>query len=866
MARGPFPTGDFGRRTSEGVLGGDIGAPAAGAAAGVAAAARGFGRELRDMSERVLKREGEADAAKVIAAAAEFGQTPALRQGGGLDDQAYNGVMREHLLTQRMGAFDDALTEVEIANPDDVGRFTDAAGVVRQAFRDKRTGDALFDSAFEREAVVRTQASLRRVRQGQERVRVERVRGAYRDAMVQGETLLGQSIATAGFDDQGIELVGQSLTQFLDRQVQWGPREAFSLGGVEFAADPSRHGVVGLEEMTQQFHQTQLRARSAWLDRAVELTPDAATARAMVGQVQEQWAAGNPAFAGLDAQDMNQLVGRLESTVSRKSTGEGAARTAAGAQLRDLMTAAEYGADYDIDQMKALAQASGDPGLAAQVEFGLRHGFGVTPASLRSNAPVGGGFDGFAAFLLDELEGSGLVADDNGAGRAKWGITERNHPEEFVNGLPDRSRGHAVARQYWDAVNGDRLPPALANVAAAAAYNAGPTRAREWLAASGGDVERFLDLEMAFKEGLVQRNPAKYASSMNGWRRRDGLLRGRARQIAASERAAEGYATDPIGFARGNNKRDAMAWVPEFDINRLFGGGPEAGAFIRDRLALGRQLNTRSGVPVAVFDRAELATIKDRIEGDPAAVVGLVTTAMETDGVDGEGVRVMLGQLGMAGTASADLHLGWLATENSTRGIAAKVVQGRSLRVGGAKDVDFGAGEDSIADVARRYAPALAMQPDLYAAIQATARDMAIADEARGQRQSAEAYVNSALGATRSGGRTYGGLARVNGADTLAPTWLRNDYLDDALEIAARDWEARGIGPTYSNGQPIPARVLRGYRLKAAPSGNYRLVNTAGQELPARSGHPFEFDIEARGFRDRLKRALPGSVLPEGGR
>ena len=421
MARGPFPTGDFGRRTSEGVIGGDIGAPSAGAAAGVAAAARGFGRELRDMSERVLKREGETDAARAVTAAAEFGQTPALRQGFGVDDQAYNSVMREHLVTQRLTVFDEELTKAEIANPNDVDRFTEAAGVLRQAFRDNRTGDPLLDSTLEREATVRSAASLRRVRVGQERVRVDRVRSAYRDVGVQGETLLGQSIATAGFDDQGIELVGQGLTQHLERLARFGPREAFTIGGVEFEADPTRHGVVGAEELAQQFHQTQLRTRAAWLDNAVELSPDAATARALVGQVQEQYAAGNPAFVGLDAQDMNQIVGRLDNTVARKATGEGAMKTAAAAQLRDLMTAAEYGGGIRRRSDAGSGAGVGRSGSGGPGGLGVKHGFGVTPASVRSNAPVGGGYDGWVNFLLDDLEGPGFVADDNGAGPRAMG-------------------------------------------------------------------------------------------------------------------------------------------------------------------------------------------------------------------------------------------------------------------------------------------------------------------------------------------------------------------------------------------------------------------------------------------------------------
>jgi len=292
----------------------------------------------------------------------------------------------------------------------------------------------------------------------------------------------------------------------------------------------------------------------------------------------------------------------------------------------------------------------------------------------------------------------------------------------------------------------------------------------------------------------------------------------------------------------------------------VFGDGVGTwGAAMRSRRATGRELARRDGVPARMLASEEVAFYKAEFERRPEAVVQFATASALALG--GAAARDLLGELSRGGVAGPDLHLAWLATENSTRNVAAKVVQGRSLRAGGAKDVKFEKDDDDIAAVAQKYAPALAMQPELFAVVQATARDMAIADAARGQLQSAEAYVNSALGATRSGGKTYGGLARVNGADTLAPTWLRNDYLDDALEIAATAWAANDSGPLYSNGQPIPARVLRGYTLKATPAGTYRLVNTAGEEIPARSGRAFEFNIEAEAFRDVLRRRLPGAVL-----
>lgn len=63
---GPFPTGDFGRRTSDNLIGADIGAPASGVAGAVGAAAEGFGRTLKGMAERAWTREGETDAARAI--------------------------------------------------------------------------------------------------------------------------------------------------------------------------------------------------------------------------------------------------------------------------------------------------------------------------------------------------------------------------------------------------------------------------------------------------------------------------------------------------------------------------------------------------------------------------------------------------------------------------------------------------------------------------------------------------------------------------------------------------------------------------------------------------------------------------------
>lgn len=860
MARSAFPAGDFGRRVSDSPIGADIGAPAAGAAQGVAEAARGFGRELGRMADRAWTREGERDAARAITAADQFGQEVQLRPGFGVDDEAFNAVAREHLLTRRIGSYQEELSKAEIANPDSVEGFASARAAVRQAYRDKATGDPRLDAAFEREATVQDQAALRRVRQGQERTRISTARGAWTDAAATGETLLGQAIVSAGFDDAGAQLVGVGLNNFASRLAQFGPREAFTIGGIAFAADPSRAGVVSPEELAQQFDQVQTRTRMSWIMSAAERSPDVASRRAFIGQVRERWAAGDPAFVGLAATQMDQLVNRMEAGLAREEADQAAAVRAAGEQARDLLKAYEYGGAVDTDQMLGLARQSGDPGLIAEAEYRLAYGFEVSPRDKTAGA-VGGGFQGTANVLLDRLEGEGFVANDGGRGRSQWGVTEKSHPEAWRDGQVSRAEAVQVAREYWDAIDGDNLSPDLAMAALAAAYVGGIETSKGFLSQANGDVNRFLALEEARFRRLAGGDQEK----LNGWLARQGKVRAAISQQTAQRRAQEGYASDPIGFARGNRNRPPMATVTEFDPNSLFDGrGAEWADALRSRRATGQELARRDGVPARMLSSEEVTFYKAEFEARPEAVVQFATTAAQTLG--GAGARDLLGELSRGGVAGADLHLAWLATENSTRGVAAKVVQGRALRAGGAKDVVFDRDDASIAETAQRFAPALAMQPELFAVVQSTARDMAIADAARGQLQSAEAYVNSALGATRSGGHTYGGVARVNGADTLAPTWLRNDYLDDALEMAADLWAANDQGPVYSNGQPIPARVLRGYRLKATPRGTYRLVNTAGEEIPARSGRAFEFNIEADSFRDRLRRRLPGAVLPEGGR
>lgn len=859
MARGPFPSADFGRRTSGEPINAAVGAGGAGAAAALGGAAEAFSRRLRGLADAALTREGQADAMGAIGAEAESGLEAGFRGGFDVDDQAYDGVLRVQRRAQLQAAYVQGVDEIETANPDSPGRFIEGLAAMRAGFRP--TGDPETDVNFSAFTTIQDATALNRVRGREEERRVDVARGAFTTAMGVEQTALGQAVASAGFDTAGAQAVGLSLNRYASQLAQFGPRAGFTVGGVEFPPDETRLNAVSAEAMGRLFDEVQAETRLSWIRNAGDRMSGAAGKAAFAGQVRERWEARDPMFAGLSAPQVDQLTAQLEGEASRAATDERAQLNAAGETARDLLRAMEYGGEVDPDQLRGLALASGDVGLQAEAEHRLTYGFESAPGG---RGPLAGqGFEGWVPFLMDRLEGPGLVANDNGRGRAQWGITEQSHPQAWRDGRVDRAEAAAIyKREYWDAIGGDALPPDLAFVAASAAVVGGVGTARELLAQANGSPERFLQLEMARFERLAAQDPARFGDDLPGWRARIGRERAELTNRRAQVRQQEGFASDPLEFAQGNRQRPAMATVPAFDPASVFGEGPARAAWtaaMRARRPVGRQLAQQYGVPQRVLTNAETAFYKDEIARDPASVTPLVTSAVEALG--GDGARAMLGELGRAGVATADLHLAWLATETATRNVAIKANEGRVLRAGGARVPDL-AGGDTIAEALPGYAAALGAQPDLLAAVRAIAEDMAISDGARGRPLNAGAYLNSALGATNRNGETFGGLARVNGGATLAPVWLRADSLEDALEIAARGWAAGDRGPVYTNGEPIPASVLNTYQLRAMPSGRYQLVNRAsGGAAVARSGRAFEFNIEAPAFRAYLRERLPGAVL-----
>lgn len=863
MARSPFPTGNgFGNNTSDPLAGINIGAPAAGAAFALADATKRVGRQIGEMAERAWKREGEADAARVIAAEELTGNEAAFRAGRGTDDEAYNAVLREDRFAKRQAAYMEGAAEIDIAHPSNLATWSEANAANRAAFAP--TGDAETDASFARWRTVFDAQRQGRVRQGQEAARVATGRATFVEAASVGRTALGQSVATAGFDEAGTTLVGVSLSQYATHLSRFGPREAFSIGGVEFAADPTRADVVSPEALAETFDTARRETQMLWISEAAERSPDAAAKRAFVGQVQERWAAGDPAFIGLDAGDFSRLNASLEAGVARSEADAAAAIRASADRARDLLKAGEYGDDVDMQELRSAAQQSGDPGLIAQVEFAAVHGFEATPASLRSAeagaGAVGGGFAGASDFLLDTLEGSGFVANDGGRGRSQWGVTERSHPEAWRDGRVDRAEAVQVARGYWDAIGGDGLDPDLAVAALASAYVGGIETAKGFLREADGDLDQFMALEEARFRQLAGGDQQK----LDGWLARQGRVRAMVGRQRAQRRSQEGYSSDPIGFARGNRTRQPMATVTEFDPAAGFLSGTAGQGFgqaLRQRRALGQALSQRDGVPARMLDDEEARFYRDRIAAEPGAIIPLAANVATSLG--GDGSRQFFAELGRQGMAGADLHLAYLATDRDHHLFVSNVIEGRRLRAEGAKPPVWTGDDPTLDQALRTMAPAFQNQPDLTAAIRSLAEDRAIADVARGEQRDASYYLNLASGALNVGGHMHGGVTELNGRQTLLPSWMRADMADEALEWASVMFTRNAIGPVYDNGSPIPANMLRRYQLRAQADGSYQLLDPrSGRPAMGRNGRAFRFDVEQEAFRTGLRRALPDAFAP----
>jgi lysozyme family protein len=138
----------------------------------------------------------------------------------------------------------------------------------------------------------------------------------------------------------------------------------------------------------------------------------------------------------------------------------------------------------------------------------------IGPAEDSGAPPQQSGFEAAIGPLL-KREGGFTAQDGRSGAPANFGINQKYNPDVDVRSLtPDKAK-EVYKSRYWDAINGDQLPPQAQAAVFDAAVNQGPERALGWWKQSGGDVAKFNELRLQH-----YRSRPDYAQNGKSWERR----------------------------------------------------------------------------------------------------------------------------------------------------------------------------------------------------------------------------------------------------------------------------------------------------------------------------------------------------------
>lgn len=115
-------------------------------------------------------------------------------------------------------------------------------------------------------------------------------------------------------------------------------------------------------------------------------------------------------------------------------------------------------------------------------------------------------------------EGGYVNDPSDPGGETNFGISKRAYPNIDIKNLTRQAAQEIYQRDYWDAIKGDTLEPALGAVALDTAINMGVSRAKQFLAQTS-DWQHFIQLRKDYYTNLVKARPSlgKY---INGWMNR----------------------------------------------------------------------------------------------------------------------------------------------------------------------------------------------------------------------------------------------------------------------------------------------------------------------------------------------------------
>lgn len=189
----------------------------------------------------------------------------------------------------------------------------------------------------------------------------------------------------------------------------------------------------------------------------------------------------------------------------------------------------------------------------------------VDPATVTAEQVIGR--------IIQREGGDKLVTDpaDRG-GTTKYGISQRAHPTLDIENLTETQATEIYKREYWDAMNADKIPAHMRDTVMDAAVNQGVGFAKQAYIEAGDDLQKFIQLRANRYEKIANNDPSQQRF-LKGWMNRLKDFTGTSTTAPApiADKAPGDFITDMAQYNAMLKKYrpDASASVTEGFMNSL---------------------------------------------------------------------------------------------------------------------------------------------------------------------------------------------------------------------------------------------------------------------------------------------------------
>ncbi len=135
--------------------------------------------------------------------------------------------------------------------------------------------------------------------------------------------------------------------------------------------------------------------------------------------------------------------------------------------------------------------------------------------------------------VIFDIEGG--YNEDDGNGPVNFGINQAANPDLDVKNITKDQATKRYKERYWDAIDGDSLPPNVALMAMDTAVNQGVSFAKSALKESGGNVGKMAAIRRDKYDQLIRDNPKRYAKYNESWENRVALIEEKSQRLGSSQ-------------------------------------------------------------------------------------------------------------------------------------------------------------------------------------------------------------------------------------------------------------------------------------------------------------------------------------------